>query len=54
MTIQEQVKIMETQMQVFDKLVEKLAYIRMFIIPDPEFTQEAIDIVFNKLNKGLC
>jgi hypothetical protein len=50
MTVDEQVTIMETQMNSAGLLLfEKLAYINSFFKPDPEFTQEAIEIVIGNL-----
>jgi hypothetical protein len=50
MTVEEQVKIIETQMNSAGLLIfEKLAYIESFIKPDPEFSQEAIDIVMGNI-----
>lgn len=53
MDIEKQVKIMETQLSAFDNLAEKMQYMNFAFDQDPEFTQEARDIVRGNLCKEL-
>ncbi len=53
MNEQEQVKIMETQLSNFTKLMEKLQYMSMMFDRDPMFTQRARDIVRGNISKQL-
>lgn len=53
MTVNEQVKIMETQLSNFPQLVDKLQYLYFMFDPDPEFTQEARDIVRSNIAKTI-
>jgi hypothetical protein len=52
-SIAEQVKIMEAQLGCFENLMEKMQYMSRFFDPDPEFTQEARDIVRGNISKTL-
>jgi len=45
MNINRQVEIMEAQLSSFDSLMEKMQYMSEFFDPDPEFTEEARNIV---------
>jgi hypothetical protein len=45
MQLEDQLDIMRTQLQVFDTVLEKISYLHGFFDPDPEFTQEARDII---------
>lgn len=45
MNIEEQIRIMEAQLSNFETLLDKMVYMSHFFDPDPEFTQEARDIV---------
>lgn len=51
MTIEKQIEIMETQLGAFDTLVQKVSYLSYFFDPDPEFSQEARDIVRSNICK---
>jgi hypothetical protein len=51
MTIDEQVRIMETQMSHFDTVTDKLNYLLMMFTDDPEYGTEAKIIVTEKLAK---
>ena len=53
MNIEEQVKIMETQLSFFESLMEKMEYMSFAFDPDPMFTQEARDIVRGNICKML-
>ena len=53
MNIEEQVKIMETQLSNFDSLMEKMAYMNFAFDSDPEFTKEARNIVRGNVCKQL-
>jgi hypothetical protein len=53
MNIDKQVEIMETQLGYFNGLMEKMQYMSEFFDPDPEFTQEARDIVRGNISKAL-
>lgn len=53
MTIDEQVKIMETQLSNFETLLEQMQYMSMMFDPDPEFTQQARDIVRSNISRKL-
>ena len=53
MTIAEQVKIMETQLASFETLVDKMMYLTMFFGNDPEFVQEAMDVVRSNICKTI-
>jgi hypothetical protein len=53
MNEQEQVRIMETQLSNFTKLMEKMQYMSMMFDPDPMFTQRARDIVRGNISKQL-
>jgi len=44
MNLETQLRIMRAQLQSFDTL-EKIMYLSNFFDPDPEFTQEARDII---------
>lgn len=52
-TIERQVEIMETQLGLFDTLMEKMKYMSEFFDKDPEFTKEARDIVRGNICKAL-
>ena len=49
MNLNRQVEIITKQIECFDNLYQKMDYIRTFFGPDPEFTQEAMDMVIAKL-----
>lgn len=49
MDLNRQVQIIEKQIECFDNLEQKMDYITHFFGPDPEFTQEAINLVTAKL-----
>jgi len=52
MSLEKQVEIMEAQINSPEAgftLIEKLQYLTSFFAPDPEFTQEAMDIVMANL-----
>ncbi len=51
MTIEKQIKIMETQLRAFDTLLQKVSYLTYFFDPDPEYSQEARDIVRGNICK---
>ncbi len=53
MNIEQQVKIMETQLGNFDSLIEKMQYMSGFFDPDPEFTEKARNIVRGNMCKEL-
>jgi len=54
MNLNRQVQIIEKQIECFDALEQKMDYILHFFGPDPEFTQDAINIVTsNLINKGV-
>ena len=53
MTIERQIEIMEKQLANFNGLMEKMQYMSMAFDPDPEFTQEARDIVRSNICKTL-
>lgn len=53
MSIDEQVKIMETQLEFFGNLFGKMQYMSQVFDSDPEFTKEARDIVRSNLCKTL-
>jgi len=53
MNIQEQVKTMEIQLSNFESLMEKMQYMSSFFDPDPQFEQEARDIVRGNISKDL-
>ena len=54
MTIERQVEIIETQCACANlTLFEEVQYIAEFFKPDPDFSQEAIDIVLSNLSKRL-
>jgi len=52
MSIEEQVKIMESQLSAFNGLIEKMQYMSGFFDPDPEFSKEARDIVRGNICKS--
>jgi hypothetical protein len=52
-TVERQVEIMEAQLQTFDNLFDKLQYMRTFFDNDPEFTQDARDVVRGNICKLL-
>ena len=53
MSIEKQIKIMETQLSNFNNLMEKMQYMSQFFDPDPAFTQEARNIVRSNIAKSL-
>jgi hypothetical protein len=53
MKTEDQVKIMEKQLSMFNSLMDKMQYMSMFFDPDPAFTQYARDIVRSNLCKEL-
>jgi hypothetical protein len=52
-TTARQVEIMETQLGCFENLMEKMQYMSEFFDPDPDFSQEARDIVRGNICKTL-
>ena len=48
-----QVEVMMKQLGAFDDIMEKLYYMANFFDPDPDFTQEARDIVRGEVSKSL-
>lgn len=44
MELNRQVEIIEKQIECFDNVYQKMDYLKAFFGPDPEFTQEAINI----------
>jgi hypothetical protein len=52
MSVEQQIETMEKQLSNFDGLLEKLQYMSMFFDPDPEFTQEARNIVRSNMGKA--
>lgn len=52
-TVERQVEIMETQLGLFNSLLEKMAYMSMAFDKDPEFTKEARDIVRSNVCREL-
>ena len=53
MNIEKQIKIMETQLSNFDSLMDKMKYMSEMFDPDPEFTQEARNIVRSNICREL-
>lgn len=53
MNTERQVEIMESQLSNFSDLLEKMQYMSMAFDPDPEFTQEARNIVRGNISKAL-
>jgi hypothetical protein len=53
LSIERQVEIMESQLSNFDSLMQKLQYMSEFFDPDPEFSQDARNIVRGNICKGL-
>lgn len=53
MKVEAQVRIIESQLACFDTPLDKLVYMNMFFDGDPEFTQEARDIVRSNICKNL-
>ena len=53
MEVSRQVEIMEKQLSNFDTLLEKIHYMNFAFDPDPEYTQEARDIVRSNICKEL-
>jgi len=53
LAVNQQVEIMEKQLGNFECLMDKMAYMNMAFDPDPEFTQEARDIVRSNISKSL-
>ena len=53
MGIEEQVEIMGAQLSNFDTLLEKMQYLTVFFGPDPDFSQEAQDIVRGNICKAM-
>ena len=53
MKIETQIEIMEKQLSSFPDLMEKMQYMSEFFDKDPEFTQEARDIVRGNICKTL-
>ena len=45
MKLERQIEIMKAQLSSLDNLLEKMAYMNMAFDNDPEYTQEARDIV---------
>lgn len=53
MKLDEQIRIIKSQLSAFDSLMEKMCYMSNFFDPDPEFTKEARDIVRSDIAKEL-
>lgn len=53
MDVATQVRIMETQLDNYGKLMDKMVYMYYMFDPDPEFTQEARDIVRSNVAKTI-
>ena len=53
MTIARQIEIMEAQISNFETLVDKMHYMSICFDPDPEYTQEARDIVRSNVVRKL-
>ena len=53
MSIEEQVRIMEKQLEFFGTPFGKMQYMNQFFDQDPEYTKEARDIVRSNLCKTL-
>ena len=53
MNTEKQVSIMEAQLSNFDNLMEKMYYMSNFFDSDPEFTEEARNIVRGNICKGI-
>lgn len=51
MKVEVQVEIIESRLNCFDTLIDKLNYMNMFFDRDPEFTKEAKDIVRSNMCK---
>jgi predicted sugar kinase len=51
MELHKQVEIMEKQLSNFDSLIDKMQYLNDFFKKDPEFTQDAINIVVSNMCK---
>ena len=52
MNTEKQIEIMESQLSNFDDLMEKMRYMSMMFDKDPEFTQEARDIVRGNISEA--
>jgi hypothetical protein len=48
-TLERQVEIMETHLHCFENTMEKMQYMSEFFAPDPDFTQEARNIVMGNI-----
>jgi len=53
MSIDEQVRIMELQISHFDTLLEKVQWLSIAFDPDPDYSQEARNIVRGNICKEL-
>lgn len=53
MDLEKQILIMETQLSNFDDLLEKMQYMSFAFDTDPDFTQEARDIVRSNICRSL-
>ena len=53
MNTEKQIEIMEKQLSAFDDVLEKLQYMSFAFDTDPEFTQEARDVVRSNISKSL-
>lgn len=53
MELQEQIRIMKGQLENFDCLAQKLAYMVMAFDCDPEYTKEARNIVRGDISKEI-
>jgi len=54
MSEERQIEIMEAQLGNFNGLMEKMQYMAFAFDPDPEFTQNARDIVRANISKELA
>ena len=53
MNIERQVEIIESQLNCFDNLMDKMQYLTEFFGKDPAFTKEAQDIVRSNICKSM-
>ena len=51
MNLETQISIMRTQLSAFNGIGEKLYYLTMFFGPDPEFSEEAKQVIRADLSK---
>lgn len=51
--LEEQKRIIQGQLEHFPSVPEKLAYLKEFFRPDPDFSDEACDWVIGELSKAL-